>query len=117
MSGTAAGDEGSNDDARIMAWLEGLLDGTVMSFTRQPRWRPMWFVDIDRDGVAERVVVRGERSDSVLQFPLDHEMRFQELLEKQGVPVPHVYGWCDEPRADARRQRVLSVPAGRLRVS
>ena len=25
MSGTAAGDEGSNDDARIMAWLEGLL--------------------------------------------------------------------------------------------
>lgn len=101
MSGTTAGADGQGDDARIMAWLERLLDGTVVSFTRQPRWRPMWFVDIDRDGVVERVVVRGERSDSVLQFPLDHEMRFQELLETHGIAVPHVYGWCDEPRAYA----------------
>jgi hypothetical protein len=26
-------------------------------------------------------------------------MRFQELLEAGGIPVPHVYGWVDEPRA------------------
>jgi aminoglycoside phosphotransferase (APT) family kinase protein len=92
---------GTGDDARIMAWLGDLLDGTIVSWSRQPRWRPMWFVDVDRHGVTERVVVRGERSDSVLQFPLDHEMRFQQLLEAQGIPVPHVYGWCDEPRAYA----------------
>jgi hypothetical protein len=28
-------------------------------------------------------------------------MRFQRLLEEHGIPVPHVYGWCDEPRAYA----------------
>ena len=61
----------------------------------------MWFVDVERDGVVERVVVRGERSDAVLQFPLDHEMRFQQVLEDHGISVPHVYGWCDEPRAYA----------------
>jgi hypothetical protein len=26
-------------------------------------------------------------------------MRFQQLLEEGGIPVPHVYGWSNEPRA------------------
>ncbi len=98
-----ADDEGvsSGNDARVVAWIESLLDGKVVSWQRQPRWRPMWFVDVDRGGVSERVVVRGERSDTPLVFPLDHEMRFQRLLEDHGIPVPHVYGWCGEPRAYA----------------
>jgi aminoglycoside phosphotransferase (APT) family kinase protein len=61
----------------------------------------MWFAEVERDGAIERVVVRGERSDSVLQFPLDHEMRFQKVLADLGIPVPRVYGWCDRPRAYA----------------
>ena len=95
------GGGGSRDDDRIVGWLESLLGGTVSSWTRQPRWRPMWFADVELDGGVERVVVRGERSDTTLQFPLDHEMRFQRVLEDHGIPVPHVYGWCDEPRAYA----------------
>jgi aminoglycoside phosphotransferase (APT) family kinase protein len=97
----SGGSGGSGDDAKIVAWLESLLGGTVTTWSRQPRWRPMWFADVERDGVVQRVVVRGERSDSVLQFPLDHEMRFQQVLEQQGIRVPKVYGWCDEPRAYA----------------
>jgi aminoglycoside phosphotransferase (APT) family kinase protein len=89
------------DDARILEWLQTLLGGTVVSWTRQPRWRPMWFVELDIDGAVKHVVVRGERSDSKLQFPLDHEMRFQQVLHDHGIPVPQVYGWCDEPRAYA----------------
>ena len=89
------------DDERVIAWLEAELGGTVQTWERQPRWRPMWFVEIDRAGESETVVVRGERSDCPLVFPLDHEMRFQAVLEQQGIPVPHVYGWCDEPRAYA----------------
>jgi hypothetical protein len=97
----SGGSGGSGDDAKIVAWLESLLGGTVTSWSRQPRWRPMWFADVECDGVVQRVVVRGERSDSVLQFPLDHEMRLQQVLEQQGIRVPKVYGWCDEPRAYA----------------
>lgn len=101
MSDAAVGSGGSSDDARIISWLESLLDGKVVSWSRQPRWRPMWFVDIERNGTVDRVVVRGERSDAVLQFPLDHEMRFQQVLQDHGIRVPKVYGWCDEPRAYA----------------
>ncbi len=36
------------DDARVVSWLESLLGGKVVSWARQPRWRPMWFVDVER---------------------------------------------------------------------
>lgn len=95
-----------DNDVRVVTWLESLLGAKVVSWARQPRWRPMWFVDVDRDGTMERVVVRGERSDTPLVFPLEHEMLFQRLLDEHGIPVPHVYGWCDEPRAFA----MVAVP-------
>ena len=91
----------TGNDALVVSWLESLLDGRVVSWERQPRWRPMWFVDVERGGRMERVVVRGERSDTPLVFPLEHEMLFQRLLDEHGIPVPHVHGWCDEPRAYA----------------
>jgi aminoglycoside phosphotransferase (APT) family kinase protein len=101
MAEPSAAPVDSGDDTRIMSWLESLLGGKVVSWSRQPRWRPMWFVEMERDGVTENVVVRGERSDTELQFPLDHEMRFQKLLEDHGIPVPRVYGWCEDPPAYA----------------
>lgn len=90
-----------DDDARIIAWLETLRAGKVVAWSRQPRWRPMWFVDIERGDDVERVVVRGERSDVEMQFPLAHEMRFQQTLADHGIRVPMVYGWSDEPSAYA----------------
>jgi aminoglycoside phosphotransferase (APT) family kinase protein len=86
-----------DDDAKIVAWLEALLGGTVVSWTRQPRWRPMWFLDVDVDGSVRKIVVRGVRADTEQEFSLDHEMAFQRTLEEQGIPVPHVYGWCEDP--------------------
>lgn len=91
----------AGSDARVIAWLESELNATVVSWARQPRWRPMWFVDVDRGGATERVVVRGERSDTPLVFPLEHEMLFQRLLDEHGIPVPRVLGWCGQPRAYA----------------
>jgi aminoglycoside phosphotransferase (APT) family kinase protein len=98
-----SGGSASTDDDRILGWLEGQLGGRVVSWERQPRWRPMWFVDVERDGSVERVVARGERSDCPLVFPLDHEMRFQQVLHDHDICVPEVIGWCDEPRAYAMR--------------
>ena len=59
----------------------------------------MWFVDVERDGETTTVMVRGDRTDAAPLFPLEHEMRFQQLLEADGIPVAHVYGWVDDPRA------------------
>ena len=89
------------DDGRVVAWVEGELGGKVVSWSRQPRWRPMWFLDVEQGPESQTVVVRGERSDTPLVFPLEHEMRFQSLLQDHGIQVPRVYGWCEQPAAFA----------------
>jgi aminoglycoside phosphotransferase (APT) family kinase protein len=61
----------------------------------------MWFVEVDVAGVTRQVVIRGVRADAEQQFTLEHEMTFQRVLEEQGIPVPHVHGWCDDPPAYA----------------
>ena len=71
---------------QISAWLERELGGRVVNIKQQPRWRPVWFADLERDGETLELCVRAERSDMALIFPLEHEMRFQSLLEERGIP-------------------------------
>ena len=66
---------------------------------RQPRWRPAWFVDATGPSETFSLYVRGERLDARIGFDLHHEMRLQDLLGSQGIPVPRVHGWIDEPTA------------------
>lgn len=84
---------------RITGWLETNLGGRVVRIARQSRWRPVWFADLERDGASLALCVRGERTDMPMIFPLDHEMRFQALLQQHGIPVAKVHGWIDDPRA------------------
>jgi aminoglycoside phosphotransferase (APT) family kinase protein len=88
-------DDGS---AQVAAWLRARL-GKVLRIRRQPRWRPVWFADVERDGELLELCIRGDRTDSELVFPLDHEMRLQAALHDQGIPTAKVYGWIDEPAA------------------
>jgi aminoglycoside phosphotransferase (APT) family kinase protein len=82
----------------VSDWLESNL-GPVAAIRRQPRWRPVWFADVDRGGEVLELCVRGDRIDMPLIFPLDHEMRFQSLLHDHGIPTARVYGWIDQPKA------------------
>jgi hypothetical protein len=90
---------------QITEWVEANVGGTVTSVSRQPRWRPVWMVDVEGagdgtgDGAGEplELLLRGERVDMDGIWPLRHEMVFQEILDAHGIPVPHVYGWCDTP--------------------
>jgi aminoglycoside phosphotransferase (APT) family kinase protein len=90
-----AGDDGTG---QVRAWLESNL-GSVRDLRRQPRWRPVWFADVERDGEVLELCVRGDRTDMPLIFPLDHEMRLQALMHDHGIPVAKVYGFIDEPLA------------------
>ena len=83
----------------IAAWVEANIGGRIVRAARQPRWRPVWFLDVERDGELLELYVRGDRLDFGGAFPFEHEMLCQRLLEEQGIPVPHVYGWIDKPRA------------------
>ena len=89
-----------DDDIRsITAWLDANVGGTVLRISRQPRWRPVWFADVERDGEVLELCIRGDRTDMPLIFPLDHEMRLQSVMHDHGIPTAKVYGWIDEPMA------------------
>ncbi len=80
----------------IVGWFERRFGGSVIELARQTRWRPVWFATVDRNGERHELVVRGDRTDMPLIFPLEHEMTFQRLLGEHGIPVAAVHGWIDE---------------------
>jgi aminoglycoside phosphotransferase (APT) family kinase protein len=83
-------------DNIILRWFETEFGGTVVELERQARWRPVWFATVDKDGERHELVVRGDRTDMPLIFPLEHEMAFQRLLDEHGIPVATVRGWIGE---------------------
>lgn len=86
-------------DGNIVRWFEQDFGGEVVELSRQTRWRPVWFATVARGGIRHELVVRGDRTDMPLIFPLRHEMTFQRLLGDHGIPVAKVHGWIDEPMA------------------
>src|SRR5690606_21865355 len=81
----------------IEKWILRTLGARVRTIDRQARWRPLWFVEAERDGERLALVVRGDRGEETpLQFPLRHEMALQQTLHEQGIRVPKVHGWIDE---------------------
>ena len=43
-----------NEFERVTGWVEDHVGGTVVGVRRQPRWRPVWFVDVERAGARGR---------------------------------------------------------------
>lgn len=88
------------DEQTLARRIETLTGGRVVSMERQVRHRPAWFVDVDRSGEHLGIYVRGDRESDVQPFPeLSREADIMQVLEAHGIPVPHVYGMCDVPKA------------------
>ncbi len=87
-------------EEKLRAFVEGLLGGKVTTIQRLLRWRPAWNLELQRDGETLQLHIRGERGGDVSPFPdLRREADILSLLAQQGVPVPHIYGFCEEPQA------------------
>ena len=56
-----SGDKARGESVRITEWLERDLGGRVARIERQARWRPAWWVDLERDGELLPLYVRGDR--------------------------------------------------------
>jgi len=97
--GAAEGEEIPAEWQRAFRWVEDLLGGRIVRRERQARWRPAWLLDLERDGRSLPLYFRGDRgrTDHGV-YPLEHELRVLRVLEAQGIPVPHVYGLCPDPR-------------------
>ncbi|KJS04160.1 MAG: hypothetical protein VR73_15350 [Gammaproteobacteria bacterium BRH_c0] len=77
-----------------------IVPGTINRFSRQARWRPAWDVDMIIDGAPRRVHVRAEKGKNYVgPLSLHQEAGVHEILERYGIPVPHVYGMMEDPTA------------------
>jgi aminoglycoside phosphotransferase (APT) family kinase protein len=84
--------------SRAFDWAERELSGRVVAWEPQPRWRPACFFELERDGQILPLYWRGARSEWHRDArPLEREMRVIEVLERNGVRVPHAYGLCPDP--------------------
>lgn len=89
---------------RLFEWVEAVMGGKIIWKERQPRWRPAWYFDVR---VGDRTVplyfrgYRGRRDGRPTvydRYPIEGEARLLQVLEKHGIPVPHVYGFCPDPK-------------------
>ena len=84
---------------RCFGWIETELGGRIVRAERQPRWRPAWFLDLERNGETVPLYFRGDRGEADHgAYSLEHEMSVIQVLEQHEIPVPHVHGFCPDPR-------------------
>jgi hypothetical protein len=89
----------SSEWKRAFGWIEGELGGTIVRAERQARWRPAWSLDLERGGETVPLYFRGDRAEADHGvYALEHEMKVLQVLEQNEIPVPHVHGFCPEPR-------------------
>lgn len=83
--------------AKIATWVEAELGGKVTSVLPIYRERLTWTVDYEVDGVPKRVLAKGRRPWDACPFPLETEMKVNQVLAANGITVPAVYGMLDDP--------------------
>ncbi|MEA3300460.1 MAG: phosphotransferase [Pseudomonadota bacterium] len=87
-------------DQTIHDNLLRMIPGTITRFARQARWRPAWDVDMIIDGEPRRIHVRAEKGKNYVgPMGLRQEAAVHDILERHGIPVPHVYGMMEDPVA------------------
>lgn len=83
---------------RGFEWVERQLGGQVTRWEAQDRWRPAWFLELERGGETIPLYWRGARAEfHRTTKPLEREGAVLEVLERNGIPVPHPYGVCSDP--------------------
>jgi hypothetical protein len=74
------------------------VGGRIVSAERQARWRPVFWLEVERpDGEILPVCFRGGRIEQGSENTIRHEYECFRALETNGIPVPKIYGYCDEP--------------------
>ncbi|MDE2465139.1 MAG: phosphotransferase family protein [Alphaproteobacteria bacterium] len=93
-------DYGQAGERQLSKFVEELTQGKIIRMERQVRWRPSWYVDVERGDEILRLYLRGQREGDVAIFPdLRREADVISVLGRHGVPVPKIYGYCENPPA------------------
>jgi aminoglycoside phosphotransferase (APT) family kinase protein len=88
------------EESRLVDRVEQVLGGPVTALEREPRWRKAWRATVEAPNGPVRLYLRGDKQLDAEPYPgLDREAAVLQALEAGGVPVPHVYGMCEDPIA------------------
>ncbi len=83
------------DTERLLAaWIERNI-GKVVRLDLEPRWRAAWTVDVEKDGKIIPLYVKGPREVQAL-VPVKLEGAALDVLNRNGIPSPAQYGYCEE---------------------
>jgi hypothetical protein len=84
---------------RAFEWVEQTTGGRLVRAERQVRWRPAWFLDVEKDGEILPLYWRGDRALEGINsvYNAEYEAAFYPILERHGIPVPHLHGLCRDP--------------------
>lgn len=94
------------DWQKAFARVGELVGGPVVAAEAHERWRPAFYLEVLRDGERIPLYFRGDRGDMDHGvYPLEHELGVLQILESEGIPVPHVYGFCEDPRGIVMERR------------
>lgn len=87
-------------DQQVFDWLTAHFGEPPTEFDRILRWRTGWEAMVKVDGKDQGVVVRASRGEAFKPpIPLELEAKLHDVMEANGVLVPHVYDMIDEPLA------------------
>jgi len=89
----------AQDHRDIIDWVQKNMGARVTAIRRQRRWRPVWRVDAEKDGVPLPLLFKGTRAWDDIPYTLEHEYRVMRVLEANGIPVPPLHGMCESPKS------------------
>jgi aminoglycoside phosphotransferase (APT) family kinase protein len=85
---------------KIEAWIRDVLDASVSSIVRHPRWRNAWEVTIETVDGPREIYVRGAREGNYVgTLAFQQEANVYRVLRSNGIPVPQVFGIIPDPFA------------------
>ena len=85
----------ATDSARILTdWIERHI-GKVVRLEAEPRWRPAWTADAEKDGKIVPLYVKGPREVEAM-VPVKLEGASLDVLHRHGIPAPAQYGYIPE---------------------
>lgn len=78
--------------------VEDSVGGRIISGERQARWRPVFWLEVERpNGEILPVCFRGGRIEQGEENTIRNEYECFRALEKNGILVPKIYGYCEKP--------------------
>ncbi len=98
-------------EQNIQRWIEATM-GDIVAMDILPGWRPAWNVSVRTPEGVIHIHIRGDRGAGPETQPLRVEHDVLRLLADEGIAVPHIHGWCDNPAAIAMERIDATAFAG-----